>query len=107
MHAQSCPTLCNPKHCSLRGSSPGIFQAKTLGWVAISYSRRSSQPRDPSVSPAFPALVDGFFTTAPSGKSNLMLNYILKSIVKYTVTCKKEKKNQFIAYHMVLANMLY
>ena len=33
--------------CSLRGSSVhGIFQARILEWVAISFSRRSSQPRD-------------------------------------------------------------
>ena len=45
--AQSCPTLCNPMDCSLPGSSvPGILQAGILGWVAISFSRRSSQPRD-------------------------------------------------------------
>ena len=32
--------------CSLPGSSiHGIFQARILGWVAISFSRRSSQPR--------------------------------------------------------------
>ena len=27
-------------------SIPGILQARILGWVAISFSRRSSQPRD-------------------------------------------------------------
>ena len=33
--------------CSLPGSSiPGILQAGILEWVAISFSRRSSQPRD-------------------------------------------------------------
>ena len=33
--------------CSLPGSSvPGILQAVILEWVAISFSRRSSQPRD-------------------------------------------------------------
>ena len=45
--AQSCPTLYNPMDCSLPGSSVhGIFQARILEWVAISFSRRSSQPRD-------------------------------------------------------------
>ena len=42
---QLCPTLCNPMDCSLPGSSiRGIFQARTLEWVAISFSKRSSQP---------------------------------------------------------------
>ena len=38
---------CNPTDCSPPGSSVhGISQARILKWVAISYSRRSSQPRD-------------------------------------------------------------
>ena len=36
---QSCPTLCDPIDGSLPGSAvPGIFQARTLEWVAISFS---------------------------------------------------------------------
>ena len=45
--AQSCPTLCDPVDCSSPGSSVhGILQARVLEWVAISFSRASSQPRD-------------------------------------------------------------
>ena len=45
--AQSCLTLCDPMDCSLPCSSVrGILQARILEWVAISFSRRSSQPRD-------------------------------------------------------------
>ena len=45
--AQSCPTLCSPMNYSPRGSSVhGISQARILEWVAISFSRGSSQPRD-------------------------------------------------------------
>ena len=45
--AQSCPTLCDPMDCILPGSSiHGIFQAIVLEWIAISFSRGSSQPRD-------------------------------------------------------------
>ena len=37
----------NPMDCSLPGSSlHGILQARVLEWVAISFSRGSSQPRD-------------------------------------------------------------
>ena len=36
---QSCPTLCDPIDGSPPGSSvPGILQAETLEWVAISFS---------------------------------------------------------------------
>ena len=45
--AQSCPTLCDPMDCSPPGSSVhGILQARIWEWVAISFSRASSQPRD-------------------------------------------------------------
>ena len=45
--AQLCLTLCDPVDCSLPGSSiHGIFQARVLEWVAISFSKWSSQPRD-------------------------------------------------------------
>ena len=36
---QSCPTLCDPIDGSPPGSPiPGILQARTLEWVAISFS---------------------------------------------------------------------
>ena len=45
--AQSCLSLCDPLDCSLPGSSlHGIFQARILEWVAISFSKGSSPPRD-------------------------------------------------------------
>ena len=45
--AQSCPTLCDPTDCSLPGFSiHGIFQARVLEWIAISFSRGSSWLRD-------------------------------------------------------------
>ena len=45
--AQSCLTLCNPMDCSLLGSSVhGVFQARVLEWIAIPFSRGSSQPRN-------------------------------------------------------------
>ena len=47
MHAQSCQTLCNPVDYSQPGSSVHeISQARIMEWVAISYSRGLSQPRD-------------------------------------------------------------
>ena len=47
VHPQSCPALCDPMDRSPLGSSvQGILQARILEWVAISYSRASSQPRD-------------------------------------------------------------
>ena len=47
VHAQSSPPLRDPMECIPPGSSVhGIFQARILEWIAISFSRRSSRPRD-------------------------------------------------------------
>ena len=46
---KSCPTLCDPMDCSPPGSAViGTLQARILEWVAISFSRGSSWPRDPT-----------------------------------------------------------
>ena len=43
----ACLPLCNPMDCSsLDFSVHGIHQTRILEWVAIPFSRRSSQPRD-------------------------------------------------------------
>ena len=61
--------------CSLPGSSViGTFQARILEWVAISFSRGSSRPRDWT-------RVCGFFTTVPPGKpKHAWGSSILKSL---------------------------
>ena len=65
--AQSCPTLFYPMDCSLPGSSVlGIFQARILEWVAMSFSRGSCQPRDRT----WVSCNVGRLPSAPSGKSN-------------------------------------
>ena len=44
--AQSCPTLCDPRDCSLTDFPVhGILQARILAWLAIPFSRGSSLPR--------------------------------------------------------------
>ena len=39
---QLCPTVCNPMNYTVHG----ILQVRVLEWVAIPFSRGSSQPRD-------------------------------------------------------------
>ena len=47
MNSKSSLTLCYPMDCSPPGSSVhGFFQTRILEWVAVSYSRGSSQLRD-------------------------------------------------------------
>ena len=57
---KSCLSLYDPMGSSLAGSSVhGVFQARMLEWVAISFSSVSCRPRGPTASPA---LAGGFFT---------------------------------------------
>ena len=66
MHAQSCPTLCQPVDCSSPGSSVhGISQARILEWVAISFSRGSCWPRGWT---HISCIAGRFFTTELMGK---------------------------------------
>jgi len=58
--SQSCPTLCDLMDCSLPGSSVhGILQTRILEWVAVPFSRGSSQPRDQTHASC---IAGGFFT---------------------------------------------
>ena len=64
--AQLWTTLCDPMEYSPPGSSVhGILQARILEWVAISFSKGSSQPRDWTWVSHFAGT---FFTSEPSGK---------------------------------------
>ena len=57
---------CDPMVCSPpRSSVHGIFQARILGWVAISFSRGSAQPRDWT---CISCIASRSFTTEPLGK---------------------------------------
>ena len=72
--AKSCLALCNPMDCSAPGSSVrGIFQARKLECVAISYSRDLPDSAMEAASLLSPALAGGFLTTEPPGKSITVL----------------------------------
>ena len=63
---KSCPTLYDPMDWSLPGYPVhGISQARILEWVAISFSRGFSQPRDWT---CISCLAGGFYITEPPGK---------------------------------------
>ena len=67
---KSCSTLCNPMNCRLPGSSVhGISQVKTLEWVAIFFSRGSSQLRDQTQVCCVSCIVGRFLTAEPLGKA--------------------------------------
>ena len=65
---------CDPVDCSLPGSSVhGIFQARILEWVSISYPRGSSLPRDQT---QVSCIAGEFFTAEPPGKTVWMLENV-------------------------------
>ena len=69
--AQLCPILCNPVDCSLPGSSVrGIFQARMLEWIAISYFRGSFQPRDGTLVSCVSCIDRWILYHVPPGKSH-------------------------------------
>ena len=78
--AQLCLTLYDPMDCSLLGSSVhGIFQARILEWVAISFSRRPSRPR---IEPRSPTLYTDALPSGPPGKSQYLLLSVLTPVLR-------------------------
>ena len=73
-------TLCDPMDCNLPGSSVhGTLQARTLDWVAISYSKGSSDPGIELVSLMSPALAGEVFTTSTTWEAPLKHISLLKT----------------------------
>ena len=64
-------------------SAHGIFQARILEWVAISYSRWFSRPRNPAESPPPLALAIRFFSTVPPGKRETIQRFIWRSHLEW------------------------
>ena len=89
--------------CSPPGSSVHrVFQARILEWVAISFSRGSSQPRDwnCTASHVAPTPGDGFFTTEPPGKPTL--SSIIKIKCSYIQSKQRWTKSSFNQLKLVL-----
>ena len=64
--AQSCPTLCDPIHISPPGSpAPGILNARTLEWVAISFSNAWKRKSESEVAQSCQALSDPMDCSLP------------------------------------------
>ena len=67
--SQSCPTLCHPMNCSPSDSSAhGILQARILEWVAISFFRGSSWPRDRTLV----SCIAGWWVTGKPRQKNVL-----------------------------------
>jgi len=83
--------FCNPMNYSLPSFSVhGIFQARILEWVAISFSRGSSQPRDQT---QVSCIADRFFTSWATSEAQDNITKKQK---------KKKKKNNSLFLHLDL-----
>ena len=72
--------------CSLPGSSVlEILQARLLEWVAISFSRGSSPPRDQN---GVSCIAGGFFTTEPAGEPQLTGSECIRGKTSFKVFFK-------------------
>ena len=78
--AQLCPTLSDPKDCSLPGSSVhGIFRARVLEWVALAFSMR----RDLQGVSIFPCLKVSFeYLMVSAWVSEMCLGYPVVSMLQ-------------------------
>ena len=85
MCAHSCPSLSNPMDCSPPGSSVhGIFQARILEWVAISFL---GDLPNPGIKPMSLTLAGRFFTAYVIGEApliwlNLLWIYRIKCLIQ-------------------------
>ena len=79
MHVCSVVSDCECMDCSQQVSSVhGIFQARILEWVAISFSRGSFQPRDRTYISYISCVVGRFFTTGLPGGLGYTYSILIK-----------------------------
>ena len=87
--AKSLLTLCDPMDCNPpRSPVHRISQARILGWIAISFSRGSSWPRD--------WWVDIYFITETPGKPSVSIDF---TIVKF-LWMKSHSMWSFVTNHL-------
>ena len=99
--SQLCPALYNTLDCSPPGSSVhGIYQARILKWIAISFSRGSSQPRDWTSVFCVSCNAGRFFTCwairEPLLTWYINVNTYLNTMQKYQSKCLRYFKGIFV-----------
>ena len=86
--------FCDLMDCGPQSSCPWDFPARTLEWVAVSFSRGSSQLRDQN---CVSALARGFFTTEPTGnKKELQKRKNPTSKLKYMIKAEDQPLNTLL-----------
>ena len=86
--AQSCPTLCDPMDCNPPGSSiHGIFQARVLELVAISFSRASSWPSNQTWVPHIASRCSTIWATREAPRKPITKAKTLESCLMVSYHC--------------------
>ena len=97
MRAQSCPTLYNPIDCNPPGSSVhGIYQARTLEWVAFPTLWDLPEPGTEPTSIVSPALAGVSLPTVPPRKPNSLPIWELPPVASLLA-----------AFHILLSSYLF
>ena len=110
---QSCPVLWNPLDCSPSGSSVhGILQAALLEWVAVSFSSRSSSPRDQTHVSCISCIVVDSLPSEPLGKSMRPWGLIISSLIWFlfqtnTLVFPIYFSPHFVLFHDILELFLF
>ena len=87
LHAQSCPTLCDPIDCSLPGSSLSMGFSRQDYWSGLPFPSPGDLT-DPGTESMSSALAGGFFTTEPPGKPNIgPENIVCMFLLAYVLSC--------------------
>ena len=102
--------FCDPMDCSLPGSSAhGIFQARLLEWVAISFSRGSFWPRNWTCGSCIACIASRFFTAELLEKPYLLLglawlDFIVLAVDRFNLIREPKKflKLQLVCYQYIL-----
>ena len=82
----------------------GILQARILGWVAVSFSRGSSQPRDQTQASCVSCIAGRFFTTAPPGEAHIYiypLSFRSPQSTEQSFLCYRVGSHQLSILHIV------
>ena len=70
----NCIDCCNPVDCSPPGSSVhGILQTRIVKWIAMPFSKGSSQPGSRDRVSCISDIAGRFFTAEPPGKPNTII----------------------------------
>ena len=74
---QACLTLCNPMNYAVHG----ILQARILEWVAVPFTRESSQPRDRT---QVSHIAGGLYQLSPREALNTMRKHVIQILLSRT-----------------------